>query len=116
MPCPAISLTLSPRSLGPNIRFSRGGLTDPWGAWLRQDGSKVYCWRYWQSTLQFLGPDLTVNSYPAHCTVYTEIIRGSRTRVSIGDTQILPTRDGKNHVCLGSSASVKIGVQRIWIA
>jgi uncharacterized Zn-binding protein involved in type VI secretion len=71
------------------------------------------CWKYWQSTLQFVGAGMTVNSYPAHCTVHT-IVKGT-AKVSINGQQILPQGDVLD-ACLGSAENIDVGVQSIYIA
>ncbi|KAF7190854.1 hypothetical protein HII31_08013 [Pseudocercospora fuligena] len=57
--------------LAPNVTYIKGGLTPPIGHWNRSDGSIVWAWNYWQSTLLFSGKCGSITTYPAHCTIYT---------------------------------------------
>lgn len=100
-------------SLGPGVEFSSGGIDKPYGSWKRSDGTSIMCWKYWQSTLQFVANGLTVNSYPAHCTVYT-YVKGEAAKVSINGQQILP-HGSKMDACLGSADNIDVGVQRIYL-
>ncbi|EGP87037.1 unnamed protein product [Zymoseptoria tritici ST99CH_1A5] len=104
-------------ALGPGVSFSSGGLRPPYGHWQRRDDTQVMCWHYWQSTLQFVGAGMTVNSYPAHCTVWI-LTKGSTARVRVegvngAQPQYLP-EGNKVEGCYGSYQNTDVGLISIW--
>lgn len=50
--------------------------------------AQVWAWPRWQSTLLFTAPGGSVDTYPAHCTVYT-CVKGSLYVKNYDDGQVI---------------------------
>ncbi|KXS99371.1 hypothetical protein AC578_8992 [Pseudocercospora eumusae] len=89
------------------IEYSSGGFPGyPQGRWKKANGKQVFLGLYWQSTIQFVGPGVTFNIYPAHCTTYI-IAKGESSLVIVDGARKLT---GGGQKCCGNAHDVDVGL------